>query len=128
MRLFRTLPGLALTLLVGASLVLFLAPLGDPGGPEDSDKVAHLGIFATLALAGCWARLPVLRLGLGLAVYAALVEVVQGTVTVLGRAGDVRDLAADLVGIGVGLAVAAVLGLVRGRSDAEEPSGISPRG
>lgn len=123
----RTPPGLAFTVMVGASLVLFLAPLGDPGGPEDSDKLAHLGIFAVLALAGRWARLPVLPLGLGLAVYAALVEVVQGAVAVLGRAGDVRDLAADLVGIGVGLAVAAGLGLGRGRSDAEEPSRVSRR-
>ena len=103
---FRTLPGLAFTALVGASLVAFLAPLGDPGGPEDSDKVVHLVVFAVLTLAGRRARLPVVPLALGLAAYAALVEVVQGTVTALGRAGDVRDLAADLVGIGLGLVVA----------------------
>ena len=105
----RTLPGLAFTALVGASLVAFLAPWGERGGPENSDKVVHLAVFAVLTLAGCWARLPVVPLALGLAAYAALVEVVQGTVTALGRAGDVRDLAADLVGIGVGLVLARVL-------------------
>lgn len=123
---FRSLPGLALTVLVGASLVLFLAPLGDPGGPESSDKVAHLGIFAVLALTGRWARLPVLPLGLALAAYAALVEVVQGAVTALGRAGDVRDLAADLVGIGVGLAAAwGVATLTGSGSDPAEHPAVS---
>jgi hypothetical protein len=98
LRLART----VFALLLGVSLAMFLTP-GDgvpQGGPND--KVTHLLVFASLAVAGRWARVPPLTLGIGLAAYAVLTEVLQGVLPI-DRHGDVRDLAADTTGILLGL-------------------------
>lgn len=110
-------------LLLAASLYAFLSPATPDGGPEGSDKVVHALIFATLTLTGGWAGLRPLPLAAGLAAYAVSTELLQATLP-LGRHGDPLDMLADLVGVGLGLAVAA--GLRRARRAA--PSPVRPRG
>ncbi len=96
--------------LLGLSLVAFLTPgEATPQGPDD--KVMHLLTFAVLAGSGRWARVAPVRLGAGLAAYAALTEVLQAVLPI-GRRGDLRDLVADLLGIGLGLLASALVTLV----------------
>jgi hypothetical protein len=91
--------------LLGVSLAMFLTPGEDvpEGGPND--KVTHALIFVALAVAGRWARVPWPTLGIGLAAYAALTEVLQATLPIH-RDGSVLDFVADAVGIAVGLFLA----------------------
>jgi hypothetical protein len=92
-------------LLVGISFAMFLTPGEDvPQGSPD-DKVVHALIFVALVVAGRWAQVPWARLGLGLAAYAALTEVLQATLP-LNRDGNVPDFLADTIGICVGLLLA----------------------
>ena len=93
--------------LLALSLYLFLAPVPE-AGPGGSDKVGHLLIFGTLALAGRWAGVRAVPLALGLAAYAVTTELLQATLP-LGRHGDPADFAADVVGIALGLALAGAL-------------------
>lgn len=81
---------------------MFLTPGDDvpEGGPND--KFVHASIFVVLTLAGRWAAVPWLPLGVGLAAYAAVTEVLQA-VLAIDRHGDVRDLVADVCGVAVGL-------------------------
>jgi VanZ family protein len=89
-------------ILLAVSTVMFLTPRDEvpPGGPDD--KVVHALIFVLLAVAGRWAALPWVALGVGLASYAAVTELLQAVLPIE-REGDVRDLAADLCGLAVGL-------------------------
>lgn len=110
------LPRTVFALLLGVSLALFLTPGSDvpEGGPDD--KVTHLAIFVALAVAGRWARAPFVALGLGLASYAAVTEVLQAVLPI-GREGDPRDFLADVTGILLGLFlswVAVRIGRARG--------------
>lgn len=90
-----------------ASLYFLLAPSDDlPGGPEVWDKLEHASLFAALGLTGRLARLPAVVLLVGLAGYACLSEVLQGTVA--GRDGDWHDAVADGVGLVVRLVVFAL--------------------
>jgi hypothetical protein len=92
-------------LLLVISLAMFLTPGEDVprGGPDD--KVVHALIFVVLAIAGRLALVPWLALGIGLASYAALTEVLQATLPIH-RDGNVPDFLADSVGIAAGLLVA----------------------
>jgi VanZ family protein len=85
-------------------VVLFTPSSRTPTLLPGLDKVVHLGLFATLALTGRLAGLPRAGLALGLAAYAGMSEVLQALLP-LGRTADVRDAAADLVGVALGLAV-----------------------
>ena len=91
-------------LLLGISLAMFLTPGDDvpQGGPDD--KVVHALIFVTLAVAGRWAQVPWVALGLGLAAYAAVTEVLQTTLPI-DRDGNLPDFVADAIGIGIGLSL-----------------------
>jgi VanZ family protein len=89
-------------LLLGVSLVMFLTPGDEVPEHGPNDKVVHALVFVALAVAGRWAQLPWRVLGLGLAAYAAVTEVLQATLPI-GRDGDVRDWVADVTGIAVGL-------------------------
>jgi VanZ family protein len=89
-------------LLLGISLALFLTPGDDVPQNGPDDKVTHAFIFMVLAVAGRWARVPPLTLGLGLVLYAGLTEVLQATLPI-DRHGDVRDLLADATGVLLGL-------------------------
>jgi len=99
-------------LLLGISLAMFLTPGDDlpQGGPDD--KVVHALIFVVLAVAGRWAQVPWVTLGLALTAYAAVTEVLQATLPI-SRDGNLRDFLADAIGIGIGL----LLGLTAMRLD-----------
>jgi VanZ family protein len=79
-----------------------------PGEPND--KVQHIVAFTTLGLLGAWgyARVPLLRLLVGLSLFGAFIELVQA-IPALRRDSDVKDWIADTVACG------AVLLLVRWR-------------
>jgi len=95
-------------LLLGISLAMFLTPGPDvpQGGPND--KLTHLLIFVALAVSGRWAAVPPVTLGIGLAAYAGLTEVLQAVLPIQ-RDGDVRDVLADMTGVALGLFLAWVV-------------------
>lgn len=100
-RLART----VFALLLGISLAMFLTPGEDVPQTGPNDKVVHALIFVALAVAGRWAQVPWPALGIGLASYAALTEVLQATLPIH-RDGNVPDFLADAIGICVGLLLA----------------------
>ena len=93
-------------------LAFALAPpnwfrLDDPRSPYFiSDKWLHGFTFMTLALwfSGQYARQSYWRLVLGLTAFGLLIEVTQRMVAY--RTADWIDLVADMLGIGLGMAVA----------------------
>ncbi len=96
------------TLLVGAVLVqcvVLYAPSGPGTSPfPDADKVVHVLVFlvpVAVALGVGVARWAVVTLFAG---HAVVSELVQASL-LPGRSGDWRDVVADLVGIGLGVAV-----------------------
>ena len=91
--------------LLGLSLAIFLTPGRDvpTGGPND--KLVHLLIFVSLAVAGRWAQLRWLPLAIGLSAYAVLSEVLQAVLPIQ-RDGDLLDLLADVSGVVLGLGLA----------------------
>lgn len=70
-----------------------------------SDDAGHVGMFLFLSVvtAAAWPASPRLALATRLLGFAAVTEVLQWFTTI--RAPEVRDLAADSLGIGVGLAL-----------------------
>ncbi len=94
---------------VALSLVMLFSPASDvPGGLPISDKLVHFLLFTALAVTGRLAGVPVVQLGIGLAGYAGLSEVLQATLPI-DRDGDVRDAAADLLGVAAGLVVVSLV-------------------
>lgn len=75
-----------------------------PGHP--SDKVQHMAAFATLGVLGAWAyaQTALLQLLGGLALFGALIEVVQA-IPALHRDSDVKDWIADMIACGVVLLI-----------------------
>ena len=101
--------GGAFTAVVVLSLVMLFAPSsGVPSGFQFSDKIVHFLLFASLAVTGRFAALPPRGLAAGLVAYAALSEVLQAVLPI-GRHGDVRDVLADVLGVGTGLLVTHLL-------------------
>jgi hypothetical protein len=96
------LPRTVFALLLGISLATFLTPGDDVPQNGPDDKLVHLLIFVALAVAGRWAGVPWLALGIGLAAYAGVTEVLQAVLPI-DRDGDVRDLLADVTGVALGL-------------------------
>lgn len=100
--------GRVLPFVIAASLsvvVLFTPESGVPTAPPGTDKVIHTLLFALLAATGLYARIShVLPL---LVVYAGVSEVLQQLITPLHRSGDVLDALVDVLGIGLGWAIAA---------------------
>ncbi len=90
------------------STVVLLAPAAVVAGASSQDKAQHLATFAVLAILGRAARIAPVPLGLGLVGYGAVTEVLQAVLPI-GRYGDVRDLAADAVGVLLGLLAAALV-------------------
>jgi VanZ family protein len=95
---------LLLALVVWGSLM----PGSDVPGPPDLDKLEHVSAYALLAVwftglvpRSRYAALAVALLGLGV-----LMEFLQQAMQ-LGRQADVLDVAANVVGIGAGIAIAA---------------------
>lgn len=98
---------LPFAVVVLASLVVLFAPASATPStlPPGTDKVVHLAMFAALAWTGRRAGFPVAGLAIGLAVYAAGSEVLQGLLP-LGRTPDPLDALVDVVGVALGLAAA----------------------
>ena len=112
--------------LLGVSAAMFFTPGDDvpQGGPND--KVVHALIFVALAVAGRWARIPWLALGVGLAAYAAATEVLQAVLPIH-RDGNVPDWIADVIGIGIGLSLSLVALRLVARSRPPRSRSQSPR-
>ncbi len=90
-------------------LVMLFSPGSTvPSGPENSDKITHALMFAALALTSRYARIGVGWTAAWLLTFAAVSEVLQGTLPIQ-RSCSVWDAAADAVGIVVGLVAARVL-------------------
>ncbi|WP_439660794.1 VanZ family protein [Lentzea sp. HUAS TT2] len=101
----RVLPFVIAALL--SVVVLFTPESGVPTSPPGTDKVVHTVLFALLAFTGLYAKLP--RILLLLVVYAGVSEVLQQVITPLHRSGDVLDALVDVLGIGLGWAIAAAV-------------------
>ena len=84
--------------------VLFAPPSDVPSSPPGVDKVVHFSLFAVLALTGRWAGVRRTVLAVGLVLYAAVSELLQGT-DLVDRDASVADLVADSAGGVVGLLV-----------------------
>ncbi|SDL80388.1 VanZ like family protein [Lentzea albidocapillata subsp. violacea] len=96
--------------MIAASLsvvVLFTPESGVPSSPPGTDKVVHTVLFAMLAFTGLYAKVP--HILLGLVAYAGISEVLQQVITPLHRSGDVLDALVDVLGIGLGWAIASVV-------------------
>jgi hypothetical protein len=79
-------------------------PVSD-GGIPFADKAVHIAIFAAVAVAGLRARVPAGWLVGLLAVHAVSSELIQHWLLAT-RTGDPADVAADLVGVALGVVVA----------------------
>ncbi|MCK0091151.1 VanZ family protein [Rhodococcus sp. F64268] len=89
---------------------MLLTPGGTvPSGPPHTDKVTHALMFAVLAYCSRSARISPAITVAWLAAYGIVTEILQATVAVR-RSGSVWDWCADLVGIAIGLAIAAGIG------------------
>jgi VanZ family protein len=87
-------------------VVLFAPESATPSTlPPGVDKVIHLALFAALAWTGRRAGLPVVGLAVGLMLYAAGSEVLQGALPI-GRSPDPLDAVMDTVGIALGFVAA----------------------
>jgi hypothetical protein len=93
----------ALAVLANACVLYWPRAVGQGGVPY-ADKAVHVAIFAVVAATGVWARLPVAWLAGLLAVHAVSSELAQHW-WLSQRSGDPADVAADLVGIALGLAL-----------------------
>lgn len=117
----------ALVLLVALHVAILYAP--DTGGAPafpGADKIVHVATFASVALAG-------LRAGLSarwwlpvVAAHAVVSELVQHWV-LPHRSGDPADVAADLVGVGVGILARWLLGRASWSGDRSGPVGDPDR-
>lgn len=73
------------------------------------DKVVHACVFAAATWSVIWAGAPRGRTVVAMAAYAPLSELIQHYL-LPDRSGEVADIAANLFGVGVGAALAAVTG------------------
>ena len=85
-----------------------LMPGSDVPGPAYLDKAEHMAAYALLALwfSGLVSRSRYWAVAAALAALGVLMELLQQAMH-LGRQADVMDVAANVAGIGAGLAVAA---------------------
>jgi VanZ family protein len=101
----RVLPFVIAALL--SVVVLFTPESGVPTAPPGTDKVVHTLLFALLAFTGLYAKIS--RILPLLVVYAGVSEVLQQLITPLHRSGDVLDALVDVLGIGLGWAIASAV-------------------
>lgn len=92
------------------SVVVLFAPSdgGASGIFPGADKVGHATLFALVAVTGALAGLPVRETTAALLGYAVGSEVAQALLLPR-RAGDPRDVVADLTGVAIGLLVVRAL-------------------
>jgi len=102
---FRYLPQLFFVALASVTILALIPGPSVPPAIQFWDKAQHAWAFAVLALIGCCAFPPRIRLVfVGLLAHGALIEILQATLTTT-RTGDVLDWFADGVGILVGVSV-----------------------
>jgi VanZ family protein len=101
----RVLPFVIAALL--SVVVLFTPESGVPTAPPGTDKVIHTLLFALLAATGLYANIS--RILPLLVVYAGVSEVLQHLITPLHRSGEVLDALVDVLGVGLGWAIAAAI-------------------
>lgn len=96
----------AVTVIVTSVIALFPGPAGAPS-LIGWDKLDHVAAFAALALLARmgWPGLTRRRLAYALMVYGLLIEAGQAQPAV-GRTASLTDVAADAIGIALGLALA----------------------
>jgi VanZ family protein len=94
-------------LLVAGVLFASLVPLSLPAAPSHFDKLEHAVAYLCLTLwfTGLVPRSRYGRVALALALFGLVIELLQEFMP-FGRQGDPLDMAANLVGIGVGVAIA----------------------
>lgn len=100
----------ASVLLVAAVLYLSLAPLSVPVElPTHFDKIEHAATYVLLAIwfTGLVARERYGLVAVALVVFGLAIEFLQAVMP-FGRQGDPWDVVANVTGIGVGLAIAAI--------------------
>lgn len=99
----------ASVLLVAAVLLASLAPLSLPlsSVPTHFDKLEHAFAYLCLAVwfTGLVARGHYWRVAVALLLLGVVVEILQAAMP-FGRQGDPLDLVANLIGIGLGVAIA----------------------
>lgn len=92
------------------ALVLLFSPGSTvPSGPEHADKVTHALIFLGLAVTSRHARITAGHTVAWLACFAVVTEILQSLLPI-NRSGSVWDVAADLVGVVLGLVAARYVG------------------
>ena len=113
----RRLTILRLVFWIAAAIALVMALLPHPPQlpGEPSDKIQHIAAFLTLGALGSFAypRTNPLRLGAGLSIFGAVIEVLQ-LIPSLHRDGDPLDWMADTAA--VALIILLLRRLVRGRA------------
>jgi len=109
----RHLIAYACTLLIGVAIAhLMLAPpgIGEPPFPH-FDKVVHLIAFACLGFPLSVTRThPALWIFLAAVVYGAAIEIIQPS---FGRSAEWADLAADVIGAGLGILLGRLVSRIR---------------
>ena len=98
-------------------LYLYVPGSPDPVSSPHADKLVHAVVFALPAAVGVLAGLRPWVVGVALAVHAPLSELVQHR-WVPGRSGEPWDVAADLVGVALGLVLGSLM-VARWRSGRE---------
>lgn len=103
-------------MLAAALIIAIIASIPGPAGAPSLfgwDKLDHLSAFAALALLGRagWPGQPRWAIAAGLFLYGAGIELLQGS-PLINRVASVSDLAANAVGIALGLAAALWLGRI----------------
>jgi VanZ family protein len=103
------------------ALVMALVPHPPQLPGEPSDKIQHIGAFLLLGALGSFAylRTNVVRLGVGLSLFGAVIEILQ-LIPMLNRDGDPVDWVADTVA--AVLAIFLMRRLIGRRADAASES------
>lgn len=104
----RLMPYIFWTLLaiVGTFMLVELNPKED--GLKYVDKIQHALIFFILSVSGCLAfKKKIWIVILGLAIFGAIIEVLQATLTTT-RTGDIYDWLADVAGILIGFMIISI--------------------
>ncbi len=99
-------------LIVGFAIATMPKPIALPGQP--SDKIQHILAFLTFAALGSMAypRVGLLKMGLGLSAYGALIELAQ-MIPAINRHAELLDWVADTVAAFLVLILAAAIRRVR---------------
>lgn len=97
---------LLLLVLLGLVSWLALSPAPPPALDSGWDKLNHFGAFAVLTVTACVAYVSRWKVAAALLGYGVFIECVQSLIP--SRTAEAADVLADAVGIGIGLAVAAV--------------------